>query len=682
MYQRLPKLIHFLLLLTFWEVVLFTLFRVAFFIAFKDYGSDYTTADVLYSFWLGFRFDLQLALIANLPIFLFGSIKYIGIFKSTFGKYFWISYIFIVNTAFSLVYVIDFPYFDFFKKMVDSSIIRYFYDIGEAFKMVSEGYPLIPTLLGASIFLIALYLLIKKLVNSVDLNNVGKSYSRKAKITLYSLFFVVYMFGGYGKFEWYPWRWSEAFHSSNSFVSYLSSNPVTYFSNTLKNKGVKYDLNATQHYYPAMAEFLEVEKLDENNLSLLRVVTPQHAPEYTFEKPNIVLVLGESTSYARTSLSGNPLNPTPFLQEMSENGLSYSRFYTPHAGTARSVWTAMTGLPDVERMKTSSRNPMAVQNHIILNSLKGYEKHYFIGGSLSWGNVRGVIGNVDDLHTYEEQDYPNSPHNDVWGISDIHLANEAHAVFKEQTKPFFAFVQFAGNHSPNTIPEENYGFERSTDVSKEDLLKYSFDGKLDELNGQRFMDHSMKHLITLAKEEAYFKNTIFIFIGDHGLNRRGEHMHEAEQTFKTHTLHTPLIIYAPELIQPKQFDYPVSEVDMMATIAGLTGQTYVNTAIGRDILDKGFDQKKHYAFYIQHKNNPLLSLMSKEYIFRVRANGEERALYRYYYDKKDENLVDKYPELAKEMESVCRGIFESTRYIRFHNRRDDVEDRLKEIEKL
>jgi ABC-type dipeptide/oligopeptide/nickel transport system permease subunit len=74
MYQKLPKLIRFLLTLIFLEVLLFTLFRVAFFIAFKDYGTDYTSSDIIFSFWLGFRFDLQLALIANLPILLFGGI--------------------------------------------------------------------------------------------------------------------------------------------------------------------------------------------------------------------------------------------------------------------------------------------------------------------------------------------------------------------------------------------------------------------------------------------------------------------------------------------------------------------------------------------------------------------------------------------------------------------------------
>lgn len=651
MFAKLPKLIRFLLLIVAVEIILFTLLRLAFFIAFKDYGSDYTSSDTLFAFWIGFRFDMQLTLIANLPILLFGGIKYIGVFKSTFGKYFWTTYMLVSSMLILLIYVIDFPYFDFFKKMVDSSIIRYVYDLGEAFKMLVEGYPLISTLVGFVLVLVLLFMGIKKLIESMG-KSLDSFSSVKQKVVVYALFFIIYVFGGYGKFELYPWRWSEAFYSSNSFLSYLSSNPVTYFVNTLKNKDIKYDLNATMTYYPDVVKYLEVEPRDENNVSLVRVVEPNHSAEYTFNKPNIVFILGESSSYARSNMSGNPLNPTPFLQEMSDNGLTYSRFYTPHAGTARSVWASMTGLPDVERMKTSSRNPMTVQEHMILNSLKDYEKHYFIGGSLSWGNVRGVVGNVDGIHTYEEQDYPNSPHNDVWGISDVHLANEVNAVLKKETKPFFAYVQLAGNHSPNTIPDENYGFEFSKNVTEEELLKYSFDGKINELDGQRFLDHSVKHLITLAKKEEYFKNTIFIFIGDHGLNRRGDHMHEAEQTFETHTLHTPLIIYAPELIKHKKFDYPVSEVDIMATIAGLTGTNYINSAIGRDILDKDFDTKQHYAFYLNHEEDFKISLIGKEFIFRMRVSGKDKELFKYHYDKKDDNLITKYPELAKEMEGI------------------------------
>lgn len=663
-FLKLPKLIRFLIILAFSELVLFTIFRIAFFIGFHKYATTYTLDEILYSFWIGFRFDMQLIAFINLPIILFASIKYIGIFKSPFGKYFWLGYILLSNIIIVVLYVINFAYYDFFKKLVDNTLITFFYDFGEAFKMAQEGYPINTAIVIAIVFFVFVFLLLRKLFNYIDTKEAV--ISRKKKISLYIVFVVSFIFAGYGKTELYPWRWSEAFWSSNNFLSYLSSNPVIYFGNTLKNTDVKYDEKLTKHYYDVVADFLEIKNKDEAKVNLARVIVPNHNEEYTFAQPNIVFILGESTGYARTSISGNPLNPTPFLKHMSDNGITYSSYFTPHAGTARSVWTAMTGSVDAERMKTSSRNPMIVEQNMILNSLKDYKKFYFIGGSLSWGNVRGVIGNVDGLISREEASYK-SPRNDVWGISDAHLAGEINDVLKNEQKPFFAFVQLAGNHSPNTIPEENFGFIAPKKVSKETLLKYSFDGNQDELIGQMFLDHSVKRLITLAQKEKYFDNTIFIFVGDHGLPRRADHLHKADEVYGSSTLHTPLVIYAPKLIKHKQIHYPVSEVDMMATIAGLTGETYINSTFGRDILEKDFDKKPHYAFFMTHEENPTINLIGEKFIFRVRADGTEKRLFKYFFDKEDDNLIGKNPIIAKEMENICRGIYENTRYTRYHN---------------
>ena len=676
MYQKLPKLIRFLLSLMVFEMIIFTLFRVIFFVAFAKYAQSYTTSEVLYSFWLGFRFDIQLFAIAFLPVLLFGGIKYIGLYKSKIAKYFWLTYIFLANSVIILIYGIDFPYYDFFKKMVDSSIIRYFYDIGEAMRMLSEGYPLVSSSLALFIFLLLLFLAVKKIYESVDKTE-DRLFSKKQKISLYAVFVLLYIFSGYGKFEFYPWRWSEAFYSSNTFLSYLASNPVTYFKNTLKNKDVKYDINQTKEYYERVSQFLDIELKDKEKLSIAREVTPNHSSEYSFKKPNIIFILGESTSYARSSISGNPLNPTPFIKEMSDNGITFSRYYTPHSGTARSVWASMTGLSDVERMRTSSRNPMTVQQNMILNSFKDYEKFYFIGGSLSWGNVRGVVSNVDGIHKYEEHNYKNSPRNDVWGISDAHLAGEVNDVLKKQTKPFFAFMQLSGNHSPNTIPDENFGFSKEHNISEKDFLNYAFDGGENDYNGQRFLDHSVKRLITLAKKENYFDNTIFIFVGDHGLPKKALHMHQSEQEFSTHTLHTPFVIYAPKLLKHKRIDYPVSEVDIMATIGGLMGEKYINSTLGRDVLAKDFETKEHYAFYMTHEDNPQINLIAKDYILRMKADGSNVRLFEYYFKDKPKNLAANKRELTQKMQKTCRGIYEQTRYTRFHNSTKDVENYLK-----
>ena len=80
---------------------------------------------------------------------------------------------------------------------------------------------------------------------------------------------------------------------------------------------------------------------------------------------------------------------------------------------------------------------------------------YFLGGSTSWANIRGLLtNNIKGLRIYEEQDYKSSKV-DVWGISDRNLFKEANNVLKQNAKPFFAVIQTADNHRPYTIPEED-----------------------------------------------------------------------------------------------------------------------------------------------------------------------------------------------------------------------------------
>lgn len=114
----------------------------------------------------------------------------------------------------------------------------------------------------------------------------------------------------------------------------------------------------------------------------------------------------------------------------------FDNCYTPHYGTARGVWATITGVPDVEAVETASRNPALVDQHTIINDFTGYEKFYFIGGSSSWANIRGLLtNNITGLKLYEEDSYA-SPRADVWGISDKNLFKEANAVLARQTTPF------------------------------------------------------------------------------------------------------------------------------------------------------------------------------------------------------------------------------------------------------
>ncbi len=674
MLNTIPKFIRLVLFITLFEIFLFTIFRLVFFTVF----SEESFSDSLYSFWIGFRFDVQLAALLNLPLYIFGAIKWISPLTTKFGNFIWKLYFVIYNLVILYIYVGDIAYFDFFKKRVDATVTRFFYDIEDATTMLVQGYPVFKALIGFILFTILVYFLFSKVVKKIQASSIVDEATGIKKVFIYTIFTVVFIFAAYGKFELYPLRWSDAFYSANNFQSYLASNPVTYFANTFKNRETKYDEKLTQEYYDNVAEFLEIDKKDPNKLSFARVVQSNLDPKYKFEqKPNIVFLICESMAYPRTSISGNPLNPTPFVKTLADNGISYSRYFTPHAGTARNVFTALTGLADVERIKTTSRNPLAVEQNIPFNSSTGFEKEYYIGGSLSWGNVRGVISNIQGAKTYEQSAYK-YPAIDVWGVSDIDLLREVNEHLKIKTDPFISIVQLAGNHSPYTIPEVNYGFKAKEGISEEDLKKYSFDGSLEDFNGQYFMDHSIEHFFNLAKKEKYFDNTIFILVGDHGLPKNSDHMTPNNKDL--HAIHTPLIIYAPKLIKPKKITYPVSEVDISATIAALTSDSFINSSFGRNLLGKNFDDKQHYTYYMTHEVNPTINIIGDEYILKVRSDGSELKLFKYneFNNNTAKNYASEFPELTKEMKDLARGIFEGTRYTRFNNSTDNVNKKIEE----
>ncbi|MEA2092057.1 MAG: LTA synthase family protein, partial [Campylobacterota bacterium] len=465
-------------------------------------------------------------------------------------------------------------------------------------------------------------------------------------------------------------RWSEAAFSKHPFATQLTYNPIHYFFDTWKNGRVSYNKKKVTEYYPLIADYIGVKEKDKSKLNYHRAITPKHP---IGKKPNIVMVLLESFASYKSSISENPIDPSPYVSDLAKNGYFFKNFFTPSTGTARSVYTTVTSLPDVELKGTSSRNPLVVNQHSIAQDFIGYEKSYFIGGSASWGNIRGMLNqSMDNLKLYEEQDY-DSPRADVWGISDIDLFREAHKGLLTMKEPFFSVIQTSGNHRPYTIPDDSYGFESRYDISEEEIKKYGFDS-IEEYNSFRFMDYSVGHFMKLAGKSDYYKNTIFIFWGDHGISgRTGKHTHPGESTSKLGlgSYRVPFVIYSPLIKEPKVFDKVVSEIDVLPTIASMANISYTATTLGRDAFDETFDDSR-YAFTIYHKPNPTIGLIGEKYYFRTKADGTGASLFDIYSDTPLKDHSSENIELTQKMKELTYGIYETAKYIPYFNKREDA----------
>ena len=392
----------------------------------------------------------------------------------------------------------------------------------------------------------------------------------------------------YGKIDSSPLKWKDSFALRDSFKSYLALNPLQNFFSTMRLRQPVFNEGKAREVFPVMADFLQLP--NKNNFEFSRVVHPRSGALES--QPNVVLVMCESFSMYKSSMSGNPLNTTPYFDSLTKQGIFFERCFTPHFSTARGLFAIITGIPDVQLFKFSTRNPAAIDQNTIINDFTGYSKHYFLGGNPEFNNFQGIVGNIDDLKIHTEESIK-APRINVWGISDKDLFLAANDVFKKETNPFFAIVQTSDNHRPYTIPETDKDFENKI-ISDEELIKYGF-GSVDEYNAFRYSDYCFKKFIEAAKKETYFHNTIFVFIGDHGVAGNATKMYPPAWTnYRLTDEHVPLLFYAPALLEPQLRKETVSQVDVLPTIAGLISMGYENNTLGRDVLDP--KKKKDIAF--------------------------------------------------------------------------------------
>lgn len=592
-----------------------------------------------------------------------GSIRVLSPFVSEKNKKTWFWVLGIIGFLFTFFYIVDFAHYAYLSQRLNASVLNYLQDAGISMNMVWQSYPVIKLLLllaAATILIIwSIGFLYKKAAIKPNILN------RRNKTIGFIIAFLVFAVGIFGRIGQYPLRWSAAFSLGNESEANLSLNPFQSFFSTLKFRSSTFDLARTKEYYPLMVEQLGIQNPDSLSLNYVR----SYPAKDTFSgvKPNIVVVICESFSGYKSSMWGNPLNTTPYFDQMCNNGIFFNHCFTPTFGTARGVWATITGIPDVEAPTTASRNMAMVSQNTIINDFKGYQKLYFIGGSASWANIRGLLmNNIDSLHLYEGGDYK-AKKIDVWGISDKNLFLEANGFLSKQNKPFFAVIQTADNHRPYTIPSEDEPYFKKVSYPSDTLNKYGFESN-EELNAFRYTDFCYQHFIEAAKKEKYFNNTIFIFVGDHGIRGNAGNMFPRAWTDNGLTAeHVPLLFYSPALLKPQVRTDICSQIDILPSAASLSGQSFHNYTLGRNLFssDTTVDTSaiRRCAFIIDPETKRVGIVDSNYYYSRSLSGGNEIIV-----SVKNNEPVENTPDKQK-LKNLTSAYYETAKYLLFNNKR-------------
>lgn len=557
-----------------------------------------------------------------------------------------------------LFYALDFQHYDYLHQRLSASIINFAGDAKISFSMVMETYPVFTMLLFMALAIALMVLVINFTYRHVaDKKYMGETLS---KFFIGLMFTLLLGLGIFGRINQYPLRWSDAFSFEDDFKANLALNPVQSFLSTLQFRNSGYNIELVKKYYPLMRQYLGVTGEGELNF------TREFAVSDSARKRNVVIVICESFSAYKSTMYGNPLNTTPYFDSLSRGGVFYDRCFTPSYGTARGVWATITGIPDVEYPNTSSRNPSYVDQHSIINDYEGYSKYYFIGGSSSWANIRGLLtNNLKNINLLEEENFK-AARVDVWGISDKRLFLEANHTFAKEKNPFIAVIQTADNHRPYTIPEEDKSEFNLVNYPLDTLKKYGFENN-NELNAFRYTDFSFKKFIEAASKEKYFDNTIFVFVGDHGVRGdAGAEFGPAWQSAGLTIHHVPLLFYAPGILPSQRIHDVCSQTDVLPTVSSVAGINFTNTTLGRNLFDTS--NKKlafpHTAFIFDPTINQI-GMVTNDAVYTKSLISNNEEIVSIEQKMSEENLK----QYEKPLRELTEAWYQTAKYLLYNNRK-------------
>jgi phosphoglycerol transferase MdoB-like AlkP superfamily enzyme len=658
LFKRLPRLLAWILSVMAIFLLTMTIARIVFVWKFTPFDKTFSVA----AFVMGLRFDLKFLCIFGAFIMLVNALPFMNPFINGKAKIFWNILLPVISVLMVFIYVVDFYHYLFISQRLNASVLSYLGDAAISLNMAYESYPLVKVILLLIVLSFIVVIFFKRLLSAYQ-------HEEKRKGHLWGWFvgfFLLFALGVFGKIGQFNLRWSDAFTLNDNFEANVALNPFQSFFSSLSFRGTHPDINKTRAAYALMADYLGVQDKDSVKLNYERHYS--FPTDTSANKPNVIVVICESFCMYRSTMGGNPYNTTPYFNELCKNGVFHDRCFTPSFPTARGVWATVTGIPDAlgDNNRTASRNPETVDQQTIINDLKGYDKYYFLGGDPTWANIKGLLlNNINGVHLYSQDDYK-AKKADVWGIDDMNLFLESNGILAKENKPFFAIIQTADNHGPYTIPAAALNEFKKVEYPKDSLTKYGFESNA-QLNAFRYTDFCYQKFFEAARKEKYFDNTIFVFVGDHGIPGRADAMYPKSWSALDITReHVPLLFYSPKLLAPKLVHSVCSQVDIMPSVASLLKQSYTNNAMGRNLFDTAMTNTEK-AFIIDHEAETIGTVTDQYYYQKNIKTGKVHFASVVNNDSIPVNAQT--DSVRNYLDRFTDGYYETAKYLLFNNKK-------------
>lgn len=626
-YLHVNILIRYLLPIYLLAIVLLTLFRFVFLAHFHPdfillYGSWSEFAPILLkAFVKGMRYDIIIiSYLMALPLLTLTLFWILNTQAKLFVKLSRAYFIIVFIALFALA-CLDFPYFEYFWTHPTVTVFDWIGFGGTFGMLLQETSYYIYYLL----FLLAWGVMV--VANIVCGRRALKERSRSVilenRVVQTCLLFGALIFcflGTRGHMSIKPLDINAAYFTDYKLVSDFCVTPAYHFFAYINDYEVNFDelLDADKALEEVQSHVNAHQNTTFNHPLSRQIYADSTRQTYRY---NIVLVFMESLSadLMHQEVGGRRL--TPFLDSLANASYYFENFFSSGVHTNIGVASTYTSYPSRFNKHMMGRQPLAYKGLSTVLKEKSYHNLFFIPNEEEYDNMglflrkNGIDTIFSDKH-YRKEDKVNN-----FGVPDHFLFDFAIDELSESAEePFFAGILTVSNHPPYVVPDEYISI---SDRDDERILSY--------------VDASLSSFMKKASAQDWYKNTIFVFQGDHG-KMASNQIYSMPLSYN----HIPLIIYCPAFDDmPKKFNQYGGQIDIYPTVMGILNESYVNNTMGIDLLK----EKRPYMFF---SSDTHLGCIDDDYFYVF--NPKDKSEYLYDRTKEDgTNVIYDNRDVADDM---------------------------------
>ena len=526
------------------------------FLLYNGWGRDLSIGDCFAIVWHGLPLDLSFSGYISAVLWLILLAGYwISIHRNIFYIYFAI-----LALLQGIIYIVDTGLFAFWNFKIDATIFTYLDSPAEVVASVSTLYVIvgISCILAASLGIFYLYKKISSKDTLMRIAQLNMTTSNRVLGTAVHILCGGLLFlcirGGVGVSTANP---GMVYFSDNAFLNSAAVNPAFNLFYSLSK--VK-DFSERANYFEA-EEFqekyaaLEINTESRNTKSLIQTT-----------RPNIVLVITEGCA----STFYNMPNVMPNLKAVAAEGVEFTNCYANSFRTDRGVVCTLSGFPsypDVSVMKLTDSKIAGLPSIARSLSREGYDTEFIYGGDINFTNTNGYLLSTGYRRTFSEADFPSEQRNDSkWGVHDEYAFEKViqHIAQKDTLNNWMLTLLTLSSHEPWEVP-----YNRIQDNPTANSFAY--------------LDQCIGDFIKKFKQMEAWKNTLVIFIPDHG-NSYGLD----EDIMMVEKNRIPLIMTGGAIKENQVVDVVCNQSDLAATLLGQLGINHDDFLMSRDVLSESY----------------------------------------------------------------------------------------------